>query len=47
MLNYILKKVECKCNVKYSIKDISEIKIDMDKLKANLNFKNLINILFY
>ena len=42
--NYALKKVECKCEVKYNIKDLYEIKIDKDKLKANLNFKNLINI---
>ena len=42
--NYALKKVECECEVKYNIKDLYEIKIDKDKLKANLNFKNLINI---
>ena len=42
--NSKLKKVECKCNVKYRIKDLNEIKIDNDKLKANFNFKNLINI---
>ena len=40
----ILKKVECKCDVKYNIKDLYEIKIDKDKLKASLNLKNLINI---
>ena len=39
-----LKKVECKCDVKYNIKDLYEIKIDKDKLKASLNLKNLINI---
>jgi ABC-type glycerol-3-phosphate transport system permease component len=42
--NSILKKVECDCNVKYSIKNLYEIKIDKDKLKSNFNFKNLINI---
>ena len=35
--NYTLKKVECKCDVKYKIKDLNEIKIDKDKLRANLN----------
>ena len=42
--NSNLKKVECKCDVKYRIKDLSEIKIDKDKLKKNFNFKNLINL---
>ena len=42
--NRILKKVECICDVKYSIKNLYEIKIDKDKLKSNFNFKNLINI---
>ena len=42
--NYTLKKVECECDVKYRIKNLYEIKIDTDKLKSNLNFKNLINI---
>ena len=42
--NNILKKVECNCDVKYKIKDLNEIKIDKDKLKANFNFINLINI---
>ena len=42
--NYKLKKVECKCDVKYKINDLNEIKIDKDKLKANLNLINLINI---
>ena len=42
--NFTLKKVECKCDVKYKIKDLYEIKIDKDKLKANFNLINLINI---
>ena len=42
--DYILKKVECKCDVKYRIKELYEIKIDKDKLKASLNIKNLVNI---
>ena len=37
--NYKLKKVECKCDVKYRIKELYEIKIDKDKLKSNLNIK--------
>ena len=41
--DYILKKVECICDVKYRIKELYEIKIDKDKLKANLNIKNLVN----
>ena len=41
--NNTLKKVKCECDVKYRIKDLNEIKFDKDKLKANLNLKNLIN----
>ena len=40
--DYILKKVECKCDVKYRIKELYEIKIDKDKLKSNLNIKVVI-----
>ena len=42
--NYTSKRVECKCDVKNKIKDLDEIKIDKNKLKASLNLKNLINI---
>ena len=37
--DYTLKKVESKCDVKYRIKELYEIKIDKDKLKSNLNIK--------
>ena len=42
--DYTLKRVECKCDVKNKIKDLDEIKIDKNRLKASLNLKNLINI---
>ena len=41
--NTTLKKVNCECDVKNKIKDLSDIKIDKNKLKASLNLKNLIN----
>ena len=42
--NYTLKRVNCECAAKYRIKELYEIKIDKDKLKAKFNIKNLINI---
>ena len=42
--NYTLKKVECKCNVKLGIKDLSELKIDKESLKSKFNIKDMINI---
>ena len=42
--NFSLKKVNCECDIKFSIKDLSEIKIDKEKIKSKFNIKNLINI---
>ena len=42
--NYSLKKVNCECDIKFSIKDLYDIKIDKEKLKLKFNIKNLINI---
>ena len=42
--NYSLKKVNCECDVKFSIKDVYDIKIDKEKIKSKFNIKNLINI---
>ena len=42
--NTTLKKVKCECDVKNKIKDLNDVKIDKDKLKASLNIKNLVKI---
>ena len=42
--DYILKKAECECKVKFRIKDLYEVKIDKEKLKMKFNIKNLVNI---
>lgn len=44
ILFHTLKKVNCECDVKFSIRDLYDIKIDKNKLKSKFNIKNLINI---
>ena len=38
------KKIDCNCNIKLTIKDLSNIKINKDTLKSKFNIKNMINI---
>ena len=39
------KKVECNCNIKKQMQNVSEIKIDREKLKKNfINIKRIINL---
>ena len=42
--NTSLKKVDCECTIKNEIKNLFDIKIDIDKLKSKFDFRNMINI---
>ena len=38
------KKINCECNIKIAIKDVSNIKINKEFLKSKFNIKDMINI---
>ena len=42
--DFSLKKVDCECNIKLSIKDLYKIKINKEQLKSKFDFKKMINI---
>ena len=42
--DFSLKKIDCECNIKYTFKDLSNIKINKDILKSKFNFRKMINI---